>query len=741
MSHLDLTDPLAAVTLGGMLLLGGRGRWWVFVLCLGFPRPAAPQEPPRLEHTLEAHKKGVGTLHFSHDSRSLASGGGDGVVRFWDPATGRAIGESGKRSDKIEAQEAPLLAYSANGAALASSFWYSFWSTVATGSRRVSQFSYKQVHRSFPAVRVWDLAANRSVPGFQVKAQVTALAISRDGRLLATAEGWPAVLQIWRIATGESLLRRVTGGKIRALAFSPNGRLLAAGGSMKTGPVELLDPDSGATRASAPKELGEVQALDFSPDGASLACASKGAGLSILDPGTARILRRGESSSQGQSVRFSPDGSGVAAAFKDGSVSIFDPASLALKAALSPHSKSAAAVAYSPDGRRLATGGDDGVIRIYALKSAAREPAIAARAPRPVPMQAPMAEPVDIPAQGETETAEPSLVLTDARRKQVAPAEPETAAPQAEPEPPPKASPPPPAPPPAEPEPPPPPPPAPTAETAQTRPPATPDLPQAPPPEVSENPAKEASPVQPPRPIRRQASTPSDGEAFAVVIGVDRYRAKGLPAASNARRDAEEVRAALIAGLGFLPQNVALLRDEEADREGLERHLRTWINNRVTSRSRVLIYFAGAGAGPGFLLPHDGNPARLLETGYPLSRIYDTLAHLPTRRAWVVLDAGVSGSGARAVAARGPRPEPRGPREPGPNTSVLAAGESPAPKGKNKEDRSPLTSALLRGLQGEADADSDGKLLLGEILAFVEKEGGAKRQGLSTDREPWATFQ
>ncbi len=52
-------------------------------------------------------------------------------------------------------------------------------------------------------------------------------------------------------------------------------------------------------------------------------------------------------------------------------------------------------------------------------------------------------------------------------------------------------------------------------------------------------------------------------------------------------------------------------------------------------------------------MPYDGDPNYLPQTGYPLKRLYEQLANLPSREMIVVLDSCFSGMGAAAFWPKG----------------------------------------------------------------------------------------
>lgn len=152
-----------------------------------------------------------------------------------------------------------------------------------------------------------------------------------------------------------------------------------------------------------------------------------------------------------------------------------------------------------------------------------------------------------------------------------------------------------------------------------------------------------------------KAARPDD---FALVVGVEKY--SDLPDARFAERDARAVRSHLLA-LGYPERNVIFLTGAKAVRSSLEKYVEAWLPRNVTGNSQVFVYFSGHGApdvktGQAFLVPWDGDPKFLDNTGYPLKRLYEKLSGLKAKRIVVVLDSCFSGAGGRSVLAKGARP-------------------------------------------------------------------------------------
>lgn len=215
-----------------------------------------------------------------------------------------------------------------------------------------------------------------------------------------------------------------------------------------------------------------------------------------------------------------------------------------------------------------------------------------------------------------------------------------------------------------------------------------------------------------------------DPNAFAVVVGIEKYR--DVAGADFAARDAEVVRSYLTRSMGFDERNVILLENERATLTDLTTYLGPWLKDHADKKSRVFIYYSGHGApdpttGRAYLIPYDGDPAYPETKAFALSRLYDTLAKLPTDDVTVVLDSCFSGAGGRSLLAQGTRPLVNMRVDAAPANTVLLAASGPDQISTFDPDsrHGLLTYFLLKGLSGAADVKGDGRITTRELYDYV----------------------
>jgi WD40 repeat protein len=91
------------------------GVLWLCVACLGLlPSPLSAQEP-KLRDTLQGHAGLVGSVAFSPDGKTLASGSQNRTIKLWDVATGEEQATLKGHTDMVLS-----VAFSPDGKTLAS---------------------------------------------------------------------------------------------------------------------------------------------------------------------------------------------------------------------------------------------------------------------------------------------------------------------------------------------------------------------------------------------------------------------------------------------------------------------------------------------------------------------------------------------------------------------------------------------------------------------------------------------
>ncbi len=223
----------------------------------------------------------------------------------------------------------------------------------------------------------------------------------------------------------------------------------------------------------------------------------------------------------------------------------------------------------------------------------------------------------------------------------------------------------------------------------------------------------------------RSKAAASSGNV-AVVVGLGRYREKNIPGVKYAVRDAEVMARYLQNVGGVAADDMKVLTDDGATRSDLEAYVEDWLPRRVKPDSTVFFYYAGHGAPDptgkeAFLVPFEGHPdfpAKL----YPLNRLYAALAKLPAKAVVVMLDSCFSGAKGRGVSQEGARPlvslQETGGLDP--KLAVLTgASGTQVTSDFDKGEHGLFTYFLLKGMRGDADADRDGTITLGELYPFV----------------------
>ena len=147
------------------------------------------------------------------------------------------------------------------------------------------------------------------------------VAISRDGATVAAAGTETGRVLVWTLATGASRDLVLGDTDVEALAFSPDGATLAVAGS--DGKLRLYAVAGGEPRVLS-GSVGPIEAIAFSPDGVTLASGGVDRTLRFWSVATGEMRVRKIYPDVITAIAYRPDGTWLAAGVQDKSVRLED---------------------------------------------------------------------------------------------------------------------------------------------------------------------------------------------------------------------------------------------------------------------------------------------------------------------------------------------------------------------------------------------------------------------------------
>jgi WD40 repeat protein len=242
-----------------------------------------------LLRVFKGHSGPINSVAFRPGGREVASAGEDGLIKVWPVDERQEF-----RALAGQVRPGPM-AFSGDGGLL----------VVASDDG--------------PLALINSTSGEVRLLGAERRSAVHALALSSDGRFLATAGAEPAI-QLRDVATGQTLMAFPQPGKVRLLAFSPDGRwLVAAAVGAVTRFCNLTKRAEDHPLLAAPSD---VRVMAFSPDGRTLATAEGGTTVTLRDLSSGKVCDTFQERAEVTRIAWSRNGEALATGCRTGLVTV-----------------------------------------------------------------------------------------------------------------------------------------------------------------------------------------------------------------------------------------------------------------------------------------------------------------------------------------------------------------------------------------------------------------------------------
>ena len=220
----------------------------------------------------------------------------------------------------------------------------------------------------------------------------------------------------------------------------------------------------------------------------------------------------------------------------------------------------------------------------------------------------------------------------------------------------------------------------------------------------------------------------SNNNALALIIGVADYQRTPAKAA-YADKDAQTFYDYAMLKLGIPAGNIKELVNTDANEAELRLAVKDWIARATKqSQSDIYVFFAGHGLASDdgkrmYLLPVDGEPRLLDDTAISRERLFADISAANPRSVTVFLDTCYSGTtrgtdmliASRPIAIRALEQS-----IPDNFTVMTAAAGDETAKPLEEAKHGMFSYFLMKGMEGEADANNDNEITAGELHSYVQ---------------------
>lgn len=243
-----------------------------------------------------------------------------------------------------------------------------------SGDMALTPNGARLVLSDYNKIEVWDVASRSVISSIQVAPKVVSLAVSPDGRFVATASGaspaYAAEIDVWETTSGEQIGAWSTGSPYPDLVFSADGeRLIVASPNQAQQRSFDVNARIWSEIAPFPQFRGGFAKIDQSGERAVVLVDNM---IEVWDvPTNRRLSSRAAPDTAGNGIALSADGTAVIAGSMAGHLAVYDGALGPIGEPIELNQQhSVVSVALSADGGVAAFITEDGALTVIRPKDA-----------------------------------------------------------------------------------------------------------------------------------------------------------------------------------------------------------------------------------------------------------------------------------------------------------------------------------------------------------------------------------
>jgi WD40 repeat protein len=279
------------------------------------------------------HAVGINAVALSTEGRSLVTGSIDKTARLWDVDTGKSVRIFEGQSNNVKA--------------------------VA-----VTDDGHRLVTLGGLFARSWEPTLGMQTRSFRPSEGVTAIALSEDGKSLATG-GYGKIARLWQLTTGKEI-RAFQGrvGYLTPVSLSRDGKWLVTASKERT--ARLWEVTTGMEIRAFSGHTSDITAVSVSGDAIWLVTASDDKTARLWELATGKEVRVFQGHTRRiTSASISGDGKWLVTGSDDKTARLWEVATGKEVRAFQGHSSGVTSVSLSRHGKWLVTGSWDATARMW----------------------------------------------------------------------------------------------------------------------------------------------------------------------------------------------------------------------------------------------------------------------------------------------------------------------------------------------------------------------------------------